>query len=56
MYIGVESCIVDGVTHLAELSHGTEEKLLEMMYRLCRGLWVVMGGVGVQCKSVYIVL
>ena len=56
VYIDVESCIVDGVTHLAELSHGTEQQWLVRMYRLCRGLWVVVDGVGVQRKSVYTVL
>ena len=56
MYTDVQSYVVDWVTHLAELSHGTEQKWLVMMYRLCRGLWVVVDGVGVQCKSVYIIL
>ena len=56
VYIDVESFVVNGVTHLAELSHGTEQKWLVRMYRLWRGLWVVVDGVGVQCKSVYTVL
>ena len=36
VYIDVESWVVDGVTHLAELSHGTEQKWLVCIH-MCIG-------------------